>query len=891
MAENNDMTIDSLQIEIASSSTKAEQSIDRLCASLMGLNTPLKKIGSNVGNIRNVVKALSGLDGLKMPDLSKTIEQLDKLSRINLKNLQDKKLNISLEISGFDKAERLKYAVQKTASDIHTITDSIAKDLADAYNIKGADASKLTNMIAQMGKNIAIDKNHMGDLSDTEEIFKFIIEHGKVARESFDESITGMKEVYTDFLAYVNQNKIKLTDAVDTRNFNENTSRTERQLFFNQKSGRNIDTIWEDMVNNFPGIMMNIRDIINEEDQVYALLEKIRFAKDELANKSISLFDPNEVSKIKTNVFNSVNESYIEAIDGVNSTIASNMQKSAKTIPLDLKIDPNRFAVQIEKAINEAAKKDYGKINVKLGVDTTILKQEINNSLGEIDASKLSSVSEVLRNISKEFSVISQTNIKQSGFTGFANGLKRLIDASGSFDTKTFNEMSNSTKTFANNIAGIDAKSSGVASLANSIARLINASKAFNSSSFDDVSRAIHKLCEELKDVGKGTEETASFSRSISGLISIINKFDADSNNFTSVTKELAEMFNTIAKIPVSENIARTAEGLGELANVCGNATTSTTELWNSFTSSHSAIQVFIEIFNEAKDSVRIFITLVKKISSALKTLVSGIVDKVSSGFSALLSMIKKVGSGLKVLGTEVANVNKKFAIFVGSGINKAISGLKNFWKELTGAKDNISSVNSLHLSFKNLLTTIIGFRGITGVFNWAKEALTLGGDITEIDHIVESVFGENMTGYIEEWSRNAINQFGIAQGAAKQYAGTLNAMFKASNITSDKSSAMAIKMVELAGDLSAFYNIDTADAYQKIQAGLAGMVRPLRSLGIDLSVASLKEYALAQGITKSYTEMTQAEKVMLRYQYLLDATKMQSGDFARTSGKLKTAA
>jgi len=51
--------------------------------------------------------------------------------------------------------------------------------------------------------------------------------------------------------------------------------------------------------------------------------------------------------------------------------------------------------------------------------------------------------------------------------------------------------------------------------------------------------------------------------------------------------------------------------------------------------------------------------------------------------------------------------------------------------------------------------------------------------------------------------------------------------------------------------------------------------------LGIDLSVATLKEYALAQGIDKSWTSMTQAEKVMLRYRYLMDQTGAQQGDFA----------
>lgn len=54
--------------------------------------------------------------------------------------------------------------------------------------------------------------------------------------------------------------------------------------------------------------------------------------------------------------------------------------------------------------------------------------------------------------------------------------------------------------------------------------------------------------------------------------------------------------------------------------------------------------------------------------------------------------------------------------------------------------------------------------------------------------------------------------------------------------------------------------------------------------VGIDLSVASLSAFALEQGITKSWQSMSQAEKIALRYQYILQATQTQQGDFARTS-------
>lgn len=87
--------------------------------------------------------------------------------------------------------------------------------------------------------------------------------------------------------------------------------------------------------------------------------------------------------------------------------------------------------------------------------------------------------------------------------------------------------------------------------------------------------------------------------------------------------------------------------------------------------------------------------------------------------------------------------------------------------------------------------------------------------------------------------------------------------------------------------DLSAFYNIDTETAYNKIKSGMAGMVRPLRDLGIDLTAATLKEYALSQGIEKSYSSMTQAEKMILRYKYLISQTSTQNDDFKNTSDSL----
>jgi Glu-tRNA(Gln) amidotransferase subunit E-like FAD-binding protein len=95
----------------------------------------------------------------------------------------------------------------------------------------------------------------------------------------------------------------------------------------------------------------------------------------------------------------------------------------------------------------------------------------------------------------------------------------------------------------------------------------------------------------------------------------------------------------------------------------------------------------------------------------------------------------------------------------------------------------------------------------------------------------------------------------------------------------------MGKALVQLAGDMSSFYNLDNETAWEKIRSGISGETEPLKELGINMSVANLEAYAMAHGINKAYKEMSQAEQTTLRYNYLISVTKDAQGDFARTLG------
>ena len=168
--------------------------------------------------------------------------------------------------------------------------------------------------------------------------------------------------------------------------------------------------------------------------------------------------------------------------------------------------------------------------------------------------------------------------------------------------------------------------------------------------------------------------------------------------------------------------------------------------------------------------------------------------------------------------------------------------------------------------------------------FEVIQTGINYASDLAEVQNVVDVTFGSSAA-VIDSWSKECINAYGLNEVSAKRYAGTMGAMLKSSGLAGDAIVSMSQNMVGLAGDMASFYNLDIETAFEKIRSGISGETEPLKQLGINMSVANLEAYALAQGIETSYNSMTQAEQVMLRYNYLMSVTADAQGDFARTSG------
>lgn len=141
---------------------------------------------------------------------------------------------------------------------------------------------------------------------------------------------------------------------------------------------------------------------------------------------------------------------------------------------------------------------------------------------------------------------------------------------------------------------------------------------------------------------------------------------------------------------------------------------------------------------------------------------------------------------------------------------------------------------------------------------------------------------------------------------------GVFNTLIEGFGVGAEQAAYMSQNLTQLTYDIASFYNLSISDAEKKIQSAVAGELEPVRRLGYDLSQNALtaiaqnpKYYgettysvneltgaleanstALEDNTVRTianFNELTQGEKVQLRYIALMTQVQEAQGDMART--------
>lgn len=181
-------------------------------------------------------------------------------------------------------------------------------------------------------------------------------------------------------------------------------------------------------------------------------------------------------------------------------------------------------------------------------------------------------------------------------------------------------------------------------------------------------------------------------------------------------------------------------------------------------------------------------------------------------------------------------------------------------------------------LAFKAAIT------GITlATKKFISSALELASNLEEVNNVVEVTF-DGMTEEVNKFSKAAIENYGLSETIAKKYTGIYGSMAKQFGFTTEEALKMSTTLTAMTGDAASFYNYEPEQVYTKLKSVFTGETESLKEIGVTITQANLDQYAFEKGLGKTTKQMSEQEKVALRYMFVMDQLKNVSGDYKNTS-------
>lgn len=448
-----------------------------------------------------------------------------------------------------------------------------------------------------------------------------------------------------------------------------------------------------------------------------------------------------------------------------------------------------------------------------------------------------------------------------------------------SFDTSKLSNIASGIRSMSDAATGFKgAKSKEITSLATALSKFSNV----DTSSFYGISAAMKNLAAGMKDTKtidtSGILNTAAALSKMGGTLATVG-----TSNLVKIKDDLAYFvkgMNSVGALNFDttglSNLIKSISKLG-LAN--------STQATANLPQISAQLQNFVRQMNkigELKFDMTNMSSLVTSISR-LGSVASGravnniplLADNLKYLFETL-SKAPNVSANIIRMTEALANLAK-----TGASSGRAAASLGKSLNIFSGSANKAKSSSfSLAAALGKLYASYwLLFRA----FSKIKDAIDISSSLTEVENVVRTTFG-NYEKLIQDFSKTSIQDFGMSELTAKQVASRFQAMGTAMGFSQGKMADMSLQLTKLTADMASFYDMEQSDVARNLQAVFTGETEPLRKYGLDLTQATLKEWAMKQGLDADISSMTQAEKTMLRYQYVMANTAAAQGDFARTS-------
>nr|DAI01443.1 MAG TPA: minor tail protein [Caudoviricetes sp.] len=391
---------------------------------------------------------------------------------------------------------------------------------------------------------------------------------------------------------------------------------------------------------------------------------------------------------------------------------------------------------------------------------------------------------------------------------------------------------------FANGIEQISKASAGLSGVnANSFQHLANGIKAISGIPTSNML----KTAQNIRVLASGMNQLGAVSQNAKDLGSVANNIsklggkniDKAIANMPRISKALNEMMSTLSKAPaVSGNLIQMTNAIANLASQGARA--------GSIPSADSG-------------------------DATKKT------SLLSRAFNTLTSSIGRSRKGFRSFSQIAGSFYANFFLI--------IRGVKEAWKVVESSMDFLETVNYFEVAMRKL--------GDDAASNWQQAGYDSAESYANSFSDRAKQLTAKMTGYEIDSDGNATytgkKNLGMNPNTVMNYQAMFAQVSESIGVAEESALNFSNALTMLGTDWASLRNTTFEQSFEKFASALAGQSRAVRAFGIDITNATLQEYAYKYGLSTAVSEMNQATKAQLRLLAMLDQSKVAFGDLANT--------
>ena len=479
-------------------------------------------------------------------------------------------------------------------------------------------------------------------------------------------------------------------------------------------------------------------------------------------------------------------------------------------------------------------------------------------SLSSLNASGLKTSANGINDITTSLGGLKSVGGIDTSINNLVNGLSRLSKAnvSQNLSKQSLEELGSGLASLQNKIASASAVDKNTTALVSSLSRLANAgqSAVITRQNLGKLGNGLLYIAQTLSTAPQVSSEMVTLTSAISQLANAGQKASLSASGLTQLTTQLQNLFTVLSNSPsINSSIVQSLSSISRLANSGSNISSTMSGLNNKV---YSGTDIFKRLaqsgIDKANNALNKFSIFGKKASYTATTLASKI-GLLYANFFMLFRAIKWVANAIDSAGDYIEAYN-----FFDVASTSIVEENGN-WEE-AGYDSAEAYVEGLESGLTELNAKMSGF----------TQDISNNGD-----------FSLNMSG------NQLLTNLGVNLTELTQFESEIISLGSSMGLTTSATFDMAEGLSMLSADMSSLHNMDLDTVMQNFESGLIGQSRALYKYGIDITNASLAETALNYGISKSVSEMTQAEKAQLRFLTILAQSKNSWGDLSNTVNKM----